>query len=93
VSTIESGADGSRPAHEGDRSPVESTRDNLHVLTMNEALGTKSAIVRQFRQIVVWLAQVMPISAGAPVQCHWEALESMDCASGELERRHPVTGI
>jgi hypothetical protein len=40
VSTIESGADGSRPAHEGDRSPVESTRDNLHVLTMNEALGT-----------------------------------------------------
>ena len=39
------------------------------------AASPASAIVRQFRQMVVWPVQLMPIQAGAPVQRHWEALE------------------
>ena len=35
------------------------------------------SIVRQFRQIVVWPVQLMPIKAGAPVQRHWEALDKV----------------
>ena len=44
---------------------------------MSAGLATTPPIVRQFRQIVVWPVQLMPIKAGAPVQCHWEALEKV----------------
>lgn len=36
---------------------------------------TAARVVRQFRQIVVWPVQLIPIKAGAPVQRHWEALD------------------
>ena len=44
---------------------------------MTAGLTTTPATVRQFRQIVVWPMQLMPIKAGAPVQCHWETLEKV----------------
>lgn len=44
---------------------------------MNSADPTTLPIVRQFRQIVVWPVQLMPIKEGAPVQKHWEALEKV----------------
>src|SRR5262245_34296764 len=34
-----------------------------------------AVMLRQFRQIVVWPMQLMPLKPGAPVQRHWEALE------------------
>jgi hypothetical protein len=43
---------------------------------MSSELPTPPAIVRQFRQIVLWPVQLMPIKAGAPVQRHWETLEA-----------------
>ncbi|HKR37972.1 MAG TPA: CorA family divalent cation transporter [Steroidobacteraceae bacterium] len=42
---------------------------------MSMATSTPPRIVRQFRQIVVWPVQLIPIKAGAPVQRHWEALD------------------
>src|SRR5262245_10611853 len=32
-------------------------------------------LVRQFRQIVLWPLQLMPVGQGAQIQKHWEALE------------------
>ena len=38
---------------------------------------TTPALVRQFRQIVLWPVQLMPIKRGAPLQNHWEALDQV----------------
>jgi hypothetical protein len=38
-------------------------------------------LIRQFRQIVVWPVQLLPIDANAPVQRHWEVLERMDAGN------------
>ena len=35
----------------------------------------RELLVRQFRQIVVWPLQLMPVKPGSPVQRHWEVLE------------------
>ena len=37
----------------------------------------REIIVRQFRQIVLWPLQLMPIRPGSPVQRHWEVLEAL----------------
>ena len=68
---------------------------------MSTAESTESLLVRQFRQIVVWPVQLMPIKAGAPVQRHWEALERIkegnpwqhwhgkfDIGAAEFHERH-----
>jgi hypothetical protein len=44
---------------------------------MNVAVPAPSPLVRQFRQIVIWPVQLMPIDPGAPVQRHWEALDKI----------------
>src|SRR5512134_289469 len=35
-------------------------------------------VVRHFRQILVWPIQLMPIREGAPIQKHWERLQTSD---------------
>jgi CorA-like Mg2+ transporter protein len=52
-------------------------RESPTMRRMSDAATTSNVIVRQFRQIVVWPVQLMPIKAGAPVQRHWEALEKV----------------
>ena len=42
---------------------------------MTATASTASPLVRQFRQIVVWPVQLIPVKVGAAVQAHWEALE------------------
>jgi hypothetical protein len=42
---------------------------------MDTAAPSTPVLIRQFRQIVVWPVQLLPIDAGAPVQRHWETLE------------------
>jgi len=61
----------------------------------------RAIVVRQFRQILVWPLQLMPLKAGVPVQRHWEALEAQpqgnpwrrwtgkfDIGAGEFRERH-----
>ena len=68
---------------------------------MSMAVSTPARIVRQFRQIVVWPVQLMPIKAGAPIQRHWEALDRIqvkqplaalarkfDIGAEEFQERH-----
>ena len=38
---------------------------------------TRELTVRQFRQIVVWPLQLMPLRPGQQVQRHWEALQAI----------------
>ncbi len=40
------------------------------------AAQSAAAIVRQFRQTVLWPLQLMPLKPGVQVQRHWEALET-----------------
>ena len=47
-------------------------------MTMTLPAASSSVLVRQFRQIVVWPVQLLPVNAGAPVQRHWEVLERMN---------------
>ena len=60
-----------------------------------------SKIVRQFRQILLWPLQLMPIREGAQIQKHWELLEqggagnpwgqvrdAFSCAPGDFQLRH-----
>src|SRR5262245_52221017 len=35
-------------------------------------------LVRHFRQILLWPVQLMPIHRDAPIQKHWELLETLD---------------
>jgi len=35
-------------------------------------------IVRHFRQILLWPVQLMPIRDAAPIQKHWELLQTME---------------
>jgi len=48
---------------------------------MSEAGVTPSKPVRQFRQILLWPVQLMPIREGAQIQRHWELLERADPAN------------
>ena len=42
---------------------------------MTNPADTAQAAVRQFRQIVLWPLQLMPLRESAQIQKHWEALE------------------
>jgi hypothetical protein len=68
---------------------------------MNAPKPIAPSLVRQFRQIVVWPVQLMPINVGAPVQRHWEALDRIkdgnswqhwrgkfDVGTAEFRERH-----
>jgi hypothetical protein len=61
----------------------------------------RDLIVRQFRQIVLWPLQLMPLRPGEQVQRHWEALEKLSAGNawrevmdefgtdpGEFQERH-----
>ena len=58
-------------------------------------------LVRQFRQILLWPLQLVPIREGAQIQKHWELLEqegagsswgqvrdAFSCAPGDFQLRH-----
>jgi hypothetical protein len=68
---------------------------------MNTAASSAARVVRQFRQIVVWPVQLIPVKAGAPVQRHWEVLDRIqgpnpwqhwhgkfDIGTEEFQERH-----
>jgi CorA-like Mg2+ transporter protein len=68
---------------------------------MSTAASSAARIVRQFRQIVVWPVQLIPVKAGAPVQRHWEVLDRIkgpnpwqhwhgkfDIGTEEFQERH-----
>jgi hypothetical protein len=40
--------------------------------------------VREFRQILVWPVQLMPLREGAQIHTHWERLADADCPWAEL---------
>jgi hypothetical protein len=54
-----------------------------HMISYRRALmatsptSSNAVTLRQFRQVVVWPVQLMPLRPGAPVQRHWEALEAI----------------
>jgi hypothetical protein len=45
----------------------------------------QTVVVRQFRQVVLWPLQLMPLRRGVPVQRHWEALETVPNGSAWRE--------
>lgn len=48
--------------------------------------------VRHFRQILLWPLQLMPISEGAPIQKHWERLQTPDPDNPWRELKDEFTG-
>ena len=49
-------------------------------------------VVRHFRQILLWPIQLMPIHADAPIQKHWELLESLEPDNPWKELMDEFTG-
>src|SRR5262249_16909453 len=45
---------------------------------VSETIHAPDLPIRQFRQILVWPLQLMPIKEGAQIQNHWELLECTD---------------
>lgn len=58
-------------------------------------------LVRQFRQILIWPVQLMPLREGAQIQEHWEALaapgadhpwrglrDEFSCEPEQFQQRH-----
>ena len=60
----------------------------------------ETKLVRQFRQILLWLLQLAPIREGAQIQEHWspgaqragnhwsEVRDAFSCDPGEFQQRH-----
>ncbi len=48
--------------------------------------------VRHFRQILLWPIQLMPIREGAPIQKHWERLQTPDKDNPWRELADEFTG-
>jgi hypothetical protein len=53
-------------------------------------MTSQPVVVRHFRQIVLWPLQLMPLRRNAPVQRHWEALETLDEGNEWREVRETV---
>jgi hypothetical protein len=53
-------------------------------------MTAQPVIVRHFRQIVLWPLQLMPLRKNAPVQRHWEALETLSSDNAWRELREAV---
>src|SRR5262245_47968460 len=49
-------------------------------------------IVRHFRQILLWPVQLMPIREDAPIQKHWELLQTIDSGNPWTELLDEFTG-
>jgi hypothetical protein len=46
--------------------------------------GSTGPIARQFREILIWPVQLMPLPGGGAIQNHWEKLGGDNCAWTEL---------
>lgn len=46
--------------------------------------ASQGPLVRQFRQIVTWPLQLMPLKEGAQIQNHWELLARLDGSAGRV---------
>src|SRR5215203_6597197 len=55
-------------------------------------LAHTGTIVRHFRQILLWPLQLMPISEDAPIQKHWERLQTLDADNPWKELQDEFTG-
>ena len=68
---------------------------------MSETDVKPRKLVREFRQILVWPLQLMPLREGAQIQEHWEALsqpgadhpwrelrDEFDCDPAQFQQRH-----
>lgn len=47
--------------------------------------AAQDIMARQFREILIWPVQLMPLPGGAPIQNHWEKLGGDDCPWAELD--------
>src|SRR5207253_623089 len=61
----------------------------------------QGAVVKQFREILLWPLQLEPLAPGEQIQQHWELLKStpggdawkevvdeFDCSAGQFQERH-----
>lgn len=55
-----------------------------HPATPAEDTPASEIRVREFRHILVWPVQLMPLREGAQIQTHWECLVGADCPWREL---------
>ena len=60
---------------------------------LRQPIGAGEAtIVRQFRQILLWPLQLMPIREGEQIQEHWEVLQRGGAESAWRELTDEFTG-
>ena len=57
---------------------------------MSDTAQLPDRTVRQFRQILLWPLQLMPIREGAQIQNHWELLESAGADNPWFEAGHGI---
>lgn len=55
-------------------------------------INSSDKTVRHFRQILLWPLQLMPIREGAPIQKHWERLQTPDVDNPWCELADEFTG-
>ena len=55
-------------------------------------INSSDKTVRHFRQILLWPLQLMPIREGAPIQKHWERLQTPDADNPWCELADEFTG-
>ena len=55
-------------------------------------INSSDKTVRHFRQILLWPLQLMPVREGAPIQKHWERLQTRDADNPWCELADEFTG-
>src|SRR5262245_3910831 len=68
------------------------SRRGHRLATTNSEVTAAGKRVRQFRQIVVWPLQLMPVRQSAQIQRHWEVLERKDPNNPWREVEDEFTG-
>ena len=59
---------------------------SIELASANAAYPTQP-MVRQFRQILLWPLQLMPLKEGAQIQNHWELLERLQNQDNPVWRK------